>query len=66
MSMGDTHIYSDHIEAVKTQIKRIPYKFPTIKIPNINKIEELSELNVDDFILENYISDKAIKAKMVA
>ena len=66
MSMGDTHIYSDHIEAVNTQIQRIPYKFPTINIPIISKIEEIYELTVEDFFLENYKSDKAIKAKMVA
>ena len=29
MTMGDTHIYTDHTDAVSKQVNRIPYKFPT-------------------------------------
>jgi thymidylate synthase len=66
MSMGDTHIYTEHIENVTTQIKRLPYKFPNIKIPEINKLEDINQLEAKDFILENYSSHPSIKAKMIA
>jgi thymidylate synthase len=66
INMGDTHIYSDHIEAVHCQIKRLPFKFPTITIPDINKLEEINNLKTDDFVLQNYKSDSAIKVNMIA
>lgn len=34
--MGDTHIYLNHIEALKEQIKREPYEFP--KVNTVNKL----------------------------
>jgi dihydrofolate reductase/thymidylate synthase len=66
MTMGDTHLYEDHICCAKEQIERIPYKFPTIKIKNITDISDIETLKDSDFILENYLSYPTIKAKMVA
>ena len=66
MSMGDTHIYSEHIDSVNVQIKRLPYKFPNIILPEINSMEDLEKLEAKDFILENYKSHVSIKAKMIA
>jgi thymidylate synthase len=31
-TMGDAHVYLDHVEAVKTQLEREPRDFPTLKI----------------------------------
>lgn len=51
--LGNAHIYSEHIEALKEQIKNKPYEFPTIKIKaNIpEKIEdyELNHIEVNDY-----------------
>ena len=66
MSMGDTHIYCDHIDSVNTQIKRLPYKFPNIVLPEINSLEDLEKLEAKDFVLDNYKSHLPIKAQMVA
>lgn len=66
MSMGDTHLYEDHICCAKAQIERIPYKFPNIKIKNIKDISEIEFLAETDFIIENYVSHPTIKAKMIA
>ena len=66
MSMGDTHIYTSHIECVHTQIKRLPHKFPNITIPEINSIDDINNIKAADFILTNYNSNTAIKAKMIA
>ena len=60
---GNCHIYEDHIEQVKTQISRTPYKFPTLKI--LNKKENISDYTIDDFKLENYQHHARIKAAMV-
>lgn len=66
MTMGDTHIYSSHIEQVKTQLKRIPYVFPKLLIPDIQSIEDIKKLEAKDFILSNYQFHPSIKAEMVA
>jgi len=62
---GDCHIYSNHFEQVKEQCKRIPFDFPTINIKKeINNINDIENLNFDDFELLNYKSHKKIKAQM--
>jgi dihydrofolate reductase/thymidylate synthase len=62
--IGDAHIYESHIDAVKEQLTRTPLPFSTLSFKknhtNINDI--LSE----DIELNNYVSLKAISAKMVA
>jgi thymidylate synthase len=30
--MGDCHVYLDHVEALKGQLRREPYEFPTLDI----------------------------------
>ena len=66
MTMGDTHIYTDHTDAVSKQVNRIPYKFPTLTLPEINSIEDIPKLQAKDFKLTGYKSHDAIKAPMIA
>ena len=35
-SLGDTHIYNNHIEQVKQQLRNEPYPLPTIDLINVN------------------------------
>ena len=66
ISLGDAHIYRNHIEQVKEQINRIPYKFPKLTInKNINNISDIENLSFEDFNLENYISHPKIIAEMI-
>jgi dihydrofolate reductase/thymidylate synthase len=65
MTMGDTHIYEEHIEKVQEQLNRIPYKFPNIKILNITTLNDLETLKAEDFILSDYQCHPSIKAWMV-
>jgi thymidylate synthase len=66
ISLGDCHIYDCHINQVQEQIKRQPYKFPTLIIPEFKTIEDVEQSNYKNFILENYNSHPTIKADMVA
>jgi thymidylate synthase len=66
ISLGDCHIYDCHINQVREQIKRQPYKLPTLIIPEFKTIEDVEQSNYKNFILENYNSHPAIKAEMVA
>ena len=62
ISTGDTHIYKDHIEQVKEQLKRETYPHPTLVL-NSEKTN-IFEMTMDDIALENYQSHESIKAKM--
>ena len=63
LSLGDAHIYEQHFEAVKTQISRVPHKFPKIEI---NSTENFADMKYEDFTLVDYTSHPTIKAPMVA
>ena len=62
--VGNCHIYEDHIEPMKEQLKREPYKFPTISIKQVR--ENINDYLLEDFEIHNYQSHDAIKMKMVA
>ena len=62
--VGNCHIYEDHIEPMKEQLGRKPFKFPTVSIKQVR--ENISDYEVDDFEIHNYQSHEAIKMKMVA
>ena len=66
LNLGDVHIYGNHIEQVKRQLKRLPHKLPTLNIPDFNTIEEVENSSYEDYIIENYNHYKGIKAEMVA
>ena len=61
--MGNSHIYEDHVEPMKEQIKRNPHPFPTVSIKQVR--ENINDYCVDDFILENYQHHEPIKFQMV-
>jgi len=69
-NLGDTHLYSNHIEQAKEQIGREPYPLPTLNIfePTIGKkISILDNLHIwspNCFIIENYQSHPTIKAPL--
>ena len=58
---GDCHIYNNHSEAVEVQLGREPKPLPTLVFTTGKKI---AEYKVDDFVLDNYNPDPAIKAEM--
>lgn len=61
-TIGDAHIYSNHISQVKTQLSREPKPLPTM---TLNKnVKDLFAFTYDDFTLENYTPHKAIKGKV--
>lgn len=61
ISFGDVHIYNNHIEQCKDQIKRIPFKFPTVEIPEIDMNFNVTH---KDFKIIGYESHPAIKGDM--
>jgi thymidylate synthase len=58
-TMGDAHIYLNHIEQVKLQMTRKPYPLPTMTLNPA--IKDIFEFKFSDFTLNNYISHPGIK-----
>ena len=60
--IANAHIYDDHVLPLKEQIKRTPYKFPTIAFSRLRK--NISDYVVDDIIINDYKSYEKITMKM--
>lgn len=63
--LGDTHIYNDHIEAVREQIGRAPFSPPRLTIRAAHE-KTLDTIEYTDFDLVGYESHGKIVAKMSA
>ncbi|NDV52058.1 MULTISPECIES: thymidylate synthase [unclassified Salipiger] len=59
-SIGDAHIYLNHLEQVETQLARTPHALPTLRLAR--DVPSLFDFRFDDFIIENYAPEPAIKA----
>jgi thymidylate synthase len=44
-NLGDTHLYSNHIQQAKTQIDRTSFELPEVRLRNYNTLEELLNTN---------------------
>lgn len=61
-TMGDAHVYKDHVDALKEQIERTPREFPTLQIKR--DIKDIDDFQLDDFEIVDYNPHKSIKMKM--
>lgn len=60
--MADCHVYENHIEGIKRQLKRRPKRFPYIKfMSKINTIDDVDDLK---FNIVGYAPDPYIKLNM--
>lgn len=61
-TLGDAHIYKNHLKQVKTQLERKPYPLPTMRLnPDV---KDLFAFTFEDFTLEDYRSHPRIKGKV--
>lgn len=61
-SLGDTHIYNNHVDAVKEQLTRTPLPPPTLWLnPEVKNIDDFT---MEDIELKDYQSHPPIKAAM--
>ena len=58
-TLGDAHLYSNHMEQTDLQLSRDVFPLPTMKINP--KIKDIFEFTIDDFELEGYESHEHIK-----
>ncbi len=72
ISIGDAHLYSNHIEQSKKQMDRDPFEFPTFEFVNVDeppsdvdgKIRWITSLTFANFNVQNYKCHPTIKAPM--
>lgn len=61
-TLGDAHIYLNHVDQVKEQLSRTPKSLPKLWINP--EITDINNFTMNDFRLENYESYDSIKAPM--
>ncbi|NCN52783.1 thymidylate synthase [Candidatus Parcubacteria bacterium] len=61
-TFGDVHLYSNHFDQVKEQLKREPFPFPTVTLnPDIT---DINGFTAEDIMLENYKAHPSLKAEI--
>jgi len=63
---GDTHIYKDHVEQMREQLKRIPLSPAQLVLSDEIAQKSIDDLSIDDFQLEGYFYHPRIYGKMSA
>lgn len=65
-TMGDAHVYLDHVEALKTQLQREPREFPKLHIKELRKaeIQSIDDFKFEDFEIVGYNPHPTIKMNM--
>jgi thymidylate synthase len=61
-TFGDAHIYSNHIDQVKEQLRRKPKAFPTVTIDK--SVKKLSDFDPSKVLLENYDPHPGLKGEL--
>lgn len=51
-TLGDAHVYSNHVEPLKIQLEREPRQFPKLVIKR--KVENIEDFKFEDFAVEGY------------
>ena len=59
-TLGDAHLYLNHLEQTEEQLTRDPYPLPVMKLNP--EIKSIFDFTYDDFELEGYQSHSHIKA----
>lgn len=61
-TLGDTHIYLNHMDQVHTQLKRNPY--PLAKLVIYGNQKSIEDFKYEDFEIVDYLYHPSIKAKV--
>uniref|UniRef100_A0A6B2EH56 Thymidylate synthase n=1 Tax=Phlebotomus kandelakii TaxID=1109342 RepID=A0A6B2EH56_9DIPT len=61
-TLGDAHVYLNHIDPLKEQLKRSPRAFPTLSINR--RVTDIEDFTFEDFILNDYNPHAKIQMEM--
>ena len=60
LTLGDAHLYLNHLEQAREQLKREPRPFPRLRLNPA--VQDIDQFRYEDFTLEEYDPHPAIKA----
>jgi thymidylate synthase len=63
ISAGNAHLYNNHIDSAKEQLKRKPFPLPKLKI--VGNVKSIDDFTEENFVLEDYQSHPRIKTDLV-
>lgn len=63
-TIGDAHIYLNHVDQVEEQLSRTEKELPSLLMPAFDSLEGVLDCRVDDFKLIGYNPHPTIKAPM--
>ncbi|MBD2758498.1 thymidylate synthase [Yimella sp. cx-573] len=59
-TLGDAHLYSNHLDQAREQLTRTPKELPTLRLNPARR--EIDAFELEDITLEGYVADPSIKA----
>ena len=64
MSLGDAHVYQNHVLKMREQLIRNPRKRPVLVLPEFHSLDEVTALDPAEFVLKDYDAWPSLKAKI--
>lgn len=64
LCIGDAHVYKNHVEVAKLQLKRQPKQFCCVEIKR--EKDGLRQVSMEEIVLKNYTYHSRLRADMVA
>jgi len=61
-TIGDAHVYLNHIEQIKTQLERSPRALPTLSITK--QTDDIDALSFEDFVISGYDPHPKLSGKV--
>jgi thymidylate synthase len=61
-TLGDAHLYLNHLDQANLQLVRVPYPLPQMKLNP--RVKSIFDFKYEDFSLENYVCHPHIKAQI--
>ena len=61
-TLGDAHLYSNHVDQAKLQLSRKPYPLPKLKLKS--SVNSIFDFKFEDFELQDYQAHPHIKGKV--
>lgn len=65
-TIGDNHIYEEHVDVLKEQITREPLEFPTLSFRYSEPYDDINSYTEEDFVVEGYKHHGTMKMEMKA
>lgn len=63
-TIGDAHVYKNHVEPLQKQLEREPKPFPKLNFKRMEEIKEIDDFKFEDFELVGYKCHPTIKMDM--